>query len=170
MCCALVVLNQAAPELLVSSGNNSCMGLCDGLSRMEMWVDPEGVDPAEASRKKLKVGYGGLSTVCASRKAKKALAAMAVRSQSSEDKENVDPRAPFDRRTISMPSWHPRYPLQDITALMHSLQCLEVDNGNVMAHSGGSDSIESKKGRPVLPAPCNNTNNKNSQTLRMRFR
>lgn len=160
MSCALVVQKKGALELAVGGSNSSSMG-------MEVWADRVVLEPAEACRiKKQNGAYSGLSSASAFRKAKKT---MALRSQSSEDKENVDPRGPSNRRTISTPSWHPRYPLQDITALMHSSMGMQLNNGNAMAPSSGrSDFMEARKGRPALPV--SSINNNSSHALRMKYR
>eukprot|EP00250_Pteridium_aquilinum_P016482 c23124_g1_i1 orf=348-830(+) len=152
---------QAGPELLAMASNMSSR---KGGFQMEVWADREPKDLVEASRKKLKGGEGGFST-----DSKKRLAEKACFHRLFQDKENVDPSGVSNSSLSSLPSLCPRYPLQDITVLIQSLQNVQVVSDAGLPSSGRSELKETNKYQPIFTISCRNTaNRKSSQLLLMR--
>eukprot|EP00250_Pteridium_aquilinum_P010313 c19290_g1_i1 orf=667-1047(-) len=88
------------------------------------------------------------------------------------DKENVDPPSADSRSLSSIPWRHPRYPLQDITLLMHLLQGMQLDESNLVTTSSSRSNVvvEARNGRSARHVPRSNSNHKSSSMLQMSYR
>ncbi|KAI5078373.1 hypothetical protein GOP47_0006044 [Adiantum capillus-veneris] len=117
MICGAVVQSQGGQEYLAMAGN---LGSKMRLLELEVWSDREHADGGYADGDQLKGSDGGSSTVFRKRTSKK----VSKPHRCDGDKENLDPSWPSHRllAEVRTPCLHQRYPLQDITSLIHSLQ------------------------------------------------
>ncbi|MCO5557976.1 hypothetical protein L7F22_011550 [Adiantum nelumboides] len=132
MSCGAVVQNRAGQEYPTMAGSVSSR---KSLFELEVWSDRELASGANAERDQLNGSGGGSSAVFRKGTFKK----VSKPHKWNENKENQDPSWASRRpqTAVQTSSLHHRYPLQDITALIHSLQGLDLPSKGGIPHRLG---------------------------------